>query len=497
MSDTWGVATVCVVYLALSLGVGLWPARRSSPTAAGFVAGDRTLGLVLLYFITGATIFSSFAFLGAPGWAYSRGAAAFYILAYGALGMIPFYFCGPGAARVGRAFGYVTQAEMVADRFKKPSIAFVMAVVSVVAFVPYLALQIQGAGKVLEVVTDGFLPQRVGGALVYSVVLIYVLRSGVLGVGWTNTFQGILMIGLAWGLGLYLPYKLYGGVGPMFEQIAAQRPELLVPPGLTSSGEPWNWGGFTTAVLVSILGFSFWPHAFMKAFTARDEKTIRRTVVLYPTFQIFLVPVFLMGFCGVLFATAPAEPDQILPHLLTNLDLPAIVVGLFCAGALAASMSSGDAMAHAAGSIAVRDGLVTGLGVRLDEEQQRSWIRVAIVLTLVAAYVLAFLYRGSLVALLLFAYGPIVQFAPIVLATLFWRKASANGVLWGLIAGTVTTTFFAIYGDLRPFNLHAGILGLGPNILLLIGLSLVSGRAPDPHEARFVAHARGGWRPNS
>ena len=40
------------------------------------MAGDRTLGLVLMYFITGATIFSSFAFLGAPGWAYKKGAAA-------------------------------------------------------------------------------------------------------------------------------------------------------------------------------------------------------------------------------------------------------------------------------------------------------------------------------------------------------------------------------------------------------------------------------------
>ena len=90
------------------------------------MAGDRTLGLVLMYFITGATIFSAFAFLGGPGWAYSRGAASFYILAYGVLGFIPFYFLGPRAARVGRRYGFVTQAEMVAARFKMPGIAGVM-----------------------------------------------------------------------------------------------------------------------------------------------------------------------------------------------------------------------------------------------------------------------------------------------------------------------------------------------------------------------------------
>ena len=80
-----------------------------------------------MYFITGATIFSAFAFLGGPGWAYSKGAAAFYILGYGALGFVPFYFVGPRAARLGRAYGFVTQAEMVAERYGMRAIAGVMA----------------------------------------------------------------------------------------------------------------------------------------------------------------------------------------------------------------------------------------------------------------------------------------------------------------------------------------------------------------------------------
>jgi solute:Na+ symporter, SSS family len=33
------------------------------------------------------------------------------------------------------------------------------------------------------------------------------------------------------------------------------------------------------------------------------------------------------------------------------------VVGLFCAGALAASMSTGDALLHGAASIAIEDGI--------------------------------------------------------------------------------------------------------------------------------------------
>jgi SSS family solute:Na+ symporter len=491
LPSVWIVLGVALTYLGISLVVGMLPGRRASDTAAGYVAGDRTLGLVLMYFITGATIFSAFAFLGLPGWAYSKGAAAFYVLGYGALGFVPFYFLGPRAARVGRRYGFVTQAEMVAERFGMRSIAGVMAVVSIVAFVPYLALQIRGAGLVLNAVTRGAFPIWAGGALVYAVVLVYVLRSGVLGVGWTNTLQGIFMMALAWGLGLYLPYKLYGGVRAMFEQIRDARPEMLLVPGLTAEGYPWSWGEYSSAVIVSIIGFSVWPHLFMKAFTSRDDRTIRRTVVLYPTFQIFLVPLLLIGFSGVMFSSAPESVDQILPHILMNTEIPALVVGLFCAGALAASMSSGDAMAHAAASIAVRDGWVEALGRKVDPHRQRALIRAALAVLVLASYVLAITYEDNLVYLLLYAYGPITQFAPVVVATLCWPRATGAGVLAGLLAGSAVNLLLVVFPELRPFPVHAGLYGVAVNALVLVTVSLLSDTRSGERDRAFLEVARG------
>jgi solute:Na+ symporter, SSS family len=455
---------VCGGYLAICLGLG-FAAGSGTDSAAGYVAGDRTLGLVLMYFITGATVFSAFAFLGAPGFAYSRGAAVFYILGYGALGFVPFYFTGPRAAALGREHGFVTQGEMVASRLREPAMAPLMAIVSVAAFVPYLALQMKGAGYVLEAVTEGAIPTWLGAALVYAVVLAYVWKSGVLGVGWTNTFQGLFMMGLAWGLGLYLPYKLFGGVGAMFQRIAAERPELLMAPGLASSGEAWAWSEYSTAVLVSIVGFSAWPHVFMKAFAAKDERTIRRTVVLYPTFQIFLVPLFFIGFAGVSFEPPPAQADQILPHLLMNLQISPWVVGLFCAGALAASMSSGDAMAHAAASIVVRD----GISYKGDQRQAIRWTVLAV---MAASYALAISYQGSLVLLLLGAYGAVVQFAPPLVAALYAPNASGRAAFWGLLIGGSVTLLFTLRPELRPLAVHAGTYGLALNVAVLVAGSI-------------------------
>ncbi|MCP4662090.1 MAG: sodium:solute symporter family protein, partial [bacterium] len=113
--ESWLIGLlICVGYLLITLVMGILPALRVSASVTGFVAADRAMNFFVLYFVLGASIFSSFAFLGGPGWAYSRGAAAFYIIAYGVVGMIPLYFFGPRARRLGERFGFITQAELLA-----------------------------------------------------------------------------------------------------------------------------------------------------------------------------------------------------------------------------------------------------------------------------------------------------------------------------------------------------------------------------------------------
>jgi solute:Na+ symporter, SSS family len=483
--ETWQIVTaVTAGYLLFTLFVGLFSGRRASESVQGFVAADRGFGLVVMYFVVGATVFSAFAFLGGPGWAYSRGAAAFYILAYGVAGIAPWYVLGPRAAALGRRFGYVTQAQMLAGRFPSRFLSLFLALVSLAAFVPYITLQVSGAGIVFNAVTEGRVPFWLGAALAYGVVLCYVLYGGVSSVGWTNVVQGIFMIGIAWTLGLYLPYHLYGGIGPMFEQIAAERPELLTVPGLTAGGAPWTWGGYSSAVLVSTIGFTMWPHLFMKAFTARSDDTLRRTVVLFPSFQLFLIPVFLIGFAGVLFPTPPSSPDAILPHMILSTGLPALVVGLFCAGALAASMSTGDALLHASASILVEDGVRPF--VRLEDRTQRLLMRAAVVGVSLLAYAFALSTPASLVRLLLSSYGVVAQLAPIVVAALYWRRATTAGALAGLLGGSITTLLFFLYPEARPLDIHEGILGVLANVALLVGVSLATPEQPSDHTAAFV-----------
>jgi len=488
--ERWQVITVVIaLYLGVTLAIGLISGQRASKSVQGYVAGDRDFGLLVMYFVLGASVFSAFAFLGGPGWAYSRGAAAFYILCYGVLGIAPYFFIGPKAAALGRRHGYVTQAQLICGRFPSRALSVMIATLTLLAFIPYITLQMRGAGIVIEAVTEGHIPLWAGSAVAYGIVTIYVLFSGVAAVGWTNTFQGLFMLVIAWSLGLYLPIALYGGVGEMFTRILAERPELLSLPGLTVQGEAWSWGGYSSAIIVSAVGLMMWPHLFMKAFTARSDNTLRRTVVLFPTFQLFLIPVFLIGFAGVLYPERPPSADFILPFMILNVELPAIVVGLFCAGALSASMSTGDSLMHAAASVTVEDGIRPFKS--FSDHQQRRLIQGFVLVIGAIAYGFAISEGVSLVVLLLTSYGIICQLAPPIVAALYWPRATTAGVIAGFAAGAVTAAFFFLTGyldtNLRPFDLHEGLLGLMAHVPILVIVSLLTQPQSQSHREAFTA----------
>lgn len=489
MEDWITILIICAIYLAITLVMGIIPGMRVSNSVSGYVAGDRSMNLLILFFVMGASIFSSFAFLGGPGWAYSRGAAAFYIIAYGITGMIPLYFFGPKVRRLGEKHGFVTQAEILQDRYNSKALAVILAIVSIVVFVPYLTLQMKGAGFVITTISEGAIPEWLGAGIAYLTVLIYVFFSGVMGVGWTNTFQGIFMMIIAWFIGLYLPNQLFGGVGEMFSQIAeSDMSAMLSPPGLDANGEPWNWWGFSSVVLVSAIGFSVWPHFFMRAFAANSDRTMKLTVVLYPTFQLFLVPILIVGFTAVLAFPGVEPADSILPYILTQIDLPVVLVGLVCAGTLAASMSSGDAILHSAASIGVRDGISKFLPKHLNTDHyQRRYIRMFVIVISLIAYYFAVFSEVPIVNLLLGSYGGVAQIFPLIVCMFYWKRANGKGALAGFLGGIIVNTFFLIWPDLRPLPMHEGIYGLVANVILLVSVSLATKPEEESRIKRYTS----------
>ena len=483
---------VVLGYLAVALVVGCLAGRRGRGGAADFIAGERGFGPLVMYFVLGATVFSAYALLGTPQRVITKGSDAFYVLAYGAVGMAPLFFFGARVRRIGARLGHVTQAELVGGRYQSRYLTGLMGAATLVAFLPYMVIQLKGAGVVMHAITGA--SPVVGAAIVYAVVTAYVVVGGVRGVGWTNVVQGAAMLVIVWILGLWIPDRLFGGVAAMFDRVVAERPEHLVLPGPASA--PTTPFQYTSEVLVSALGFSMWPQVFMRCFTARSARLVQLSVALYPTFLLFLVPLVLLGYAALLLPGAPAD-EQALLWLVSRPELggpggPAAAIVAFAV--LAASMSTGDALLHGGGAILVRDVLCGGLRLRLSERAQAWAMRAAIVgMGAGGLALLALADRWSVVDLLLLAYAVPVQFLPLTVLGLYWPRASPAGARWGLTLGLAVVLLLflaerqapALYAALNPLGLQIGVVGALVNLAALVALSLRTRPLPRAHLAAY------------
>ena len=484
----WQIALIAMsIYLLLAFAIGLAAGRgRSFFSISEYAVGDRGFSLFIMWFLMGGTIFSAFAFLGGPGWAYSKGAASLYILAYCTLGLLPWYIIGPKISRLGKKSNYITMGDFLGDRYNSKFLIIIIGIVSLLAFIPYLTLQIKGMGYIFNVLTYGNISFKLGALLALGIVVIYVATSGVRGAAWSDVFQAILMLLVAWVLGIYFVETLHGGLNNMFSKIVESNPDFLT---IGNEGSKISSARYSSNIVVSMLGFLMWPHLFTKSYTT-TAKRIKLTVLVYPIFAIFLLPVLFIGFSGI--GVVPSSElehsGQILPYLITHhLTNSGLLYGIVGAGALAAAMSSSDAITHGASVSFGRD-ICKVIFPSLKENQELWIMRGAVIGVGAIAYCIAIFGSDGLIALLLGAYGAIVQLAPGVYSGLFWKKASTLGVILGLIIGVIVTIYFQYIAGSSPYDLHPGLIGLLVNIAIVLIISLMQEQTEEKliHASKFV-----------
>lgn len=459
------VVTVVGVFLLVMVVVGVSRRRAYSTDVDGFVTGNRNLGAADMAGLLCGTMFSAFTFLGAPGLAFSRGGAILYVVAYGVLGVLPLYVLGPRLVEIGRRVGCMTQAQFITARFPSHPLRVLIALIGAGVALPYLALQMQGSGLIVEWLTGGQVNREVGAAAAFTVVTLYVSLGGVGAVARTSLWQAALMLAVAWGLGFYFPSVLHGGLGPMMDRLAATRPELLGAPGLGPDGTPWPVREYASAIISSALAFAMWPHLFMRVFAARSGQALRRAVAIFPLFQLILLPVVVVGLAGV-GAVSVSRPDAVLLELVVRSALPGIAIGIVCAAALAAAMSTGDSILHCAASTAVED--IVAPVANVSDSMRRLLLQLAVPVVAALAFTLAITDVLPTVMLVIWAYGIVIQLAPPVYAALFWRRATTTGVILGMVGGLGVTMVLHLRSELRPLGLDAGLVGLTFNCLLLV-----------------------------
>ena len=465
--EKWHIALISIsIYLVLAFIIGVLAGRgRSFFSLSEYAVGDRSFNFFIMWFLMGGTIFSAFAFLGGPGWAFSKGAASFYILVYCTLGLMPWYVIGPKVSKIGKKNNYITMGDFLGDRFQSKILTILVGFVAILAFIPYLTLQIKGMAYIFNVLTYGNIPYWLGALFSFGIVVLYVATSGVRGAAWSDVFQAILMLTIAWILGMYFVNTLHNGIGDMFTKISQENKDFLV---IGKEYSLMSEARYSSNIIISMIGFVMWPHLFTKSFTT-TEKRIKATVAVYPIFALFLIPVLLIGFSGigVVPETELDRPGQILPYLITNhLTNSGILYGIVGAGALAAAMSSSDAITHGASVSFGRD-ICKAIFPKINENLELWIMRIAVFLIGFIAYFIAIFGSDGLIQLLLGAYGPIAQLAPGVYSALFYKKANAKSIILGLIGGVSVTLYYQYFSNSSIYDLHPGLIGIVVNIALV------------------------------
>ncbi len=482
------VALVVIsVWLVVTTAVGILAGRHRALSVEEYFVAGRSFGLVLFYVTAAAEIYSAFAFLGLAGWAATKGASILYAPAYGAIAYGLYFFIGPRINRIGRAMGYVSQPDFLADRYGSRWLGVAVAVVGVVFTLPYLQLQVMGTGMIVHLASGGAVSWQ--GAVLVSFVaaVVFVYVSGLRGIAWTSLLQAIVMLGGMFALGVLFPARYYGGLRPMFEALLALEPDHLTLPDSSGLGIGW----YVSTALLSGLGFWMWPHIVMATYGAKSERVVRRNATLLPLFQLALLPVILVGFtCAARAGTDPAfaarvtNPDHAMLVALVD-DFPPIVAGLIGAGGLAAALSTATALILSSATLLARNVVQQGFRRGMDDAAVVRLGRLLVPGLTAAAVVLAFAAPSLLVNLLLVGYSGITQFFPAVVLGLFARWPSPAGIGAGLFAGIATVVACQLGGVRPPAGLHPGFLGLLVNLAAVAVVSPLS-RSVDPARlARF------------
>ena len=476
-----GALIIIVLVTALALWLGVRARHGHDMNLEQWAVGGRSFGTIFVFLLMAGEVYTTFTFLGGSGWAYGKGAPAYYILAYTTIAFILSYWLLPPIWRFAKTNRLISQPHFFARKYQSPALGVLAALVGVVALVPYLVLQLKGLGIIVAAASYGVIPASAAVWIGAVVVTAYVMASGVRGCAWNSALKDLLVLCIVTFMGIYLPLHYYGGVGAMFRAIDAAQPGFLTFP---AKGQSVVW--FQSTVLLTGLGFFMWPHIFASALTAKDDRVFRRNAMVQPLYQLILLFVLFVGFAAVLKVPGLKGPD--IDMALFRLSLQTFdpwFIGVIGAAGVLTALVPGSMILTSASTLLAND-IYRGALDRQVSDQKVARIARCLVPVIALVAVFFTLHGGdTIVALLLMGYNFVTQLFPALVCSL-WRnnRATKWGAMSGIVVGVAvvvwTTVTKASVGQLLPFlpaalkDANIGFVALILNAIVLVLVSAVT-----------------------
>ncbi|MCM3004174.1 sodium:solute symporter family protein [Priestia koreensis] len=478
---------ILAAFLLLSLFLGIRAQKGKDMDLEQWSVGGRGFGSVFVFLLMAGEIYTTFTFLGGSGWAYGKGGPTFYILAYGALAYVISYFLLPAIWKYAKEHSLVSQPDFFAAKYKSNALGFMVAVVGIVAIIPYLVLQLKGLGIIVSEASYGRISPTVAVWIGAATITVYVMISGIHGSAWTAALKDVLILGIVLFLGIYLPIHYYGSFREMFQQIEAAKPGFIALP---ETGMSISW--FISTIVLTALGFYMWPHTFASSFSAKNAKVFRKNATIMPLYSLVLLFVFFAGFAAILKVPGleGADADLSLFRLALQTFDPWFI-GVIGGAGLLTALVPGSMLLMGAATLAAKNMYKT-LAPSVTDKQVTFTAKATVpVVALIAVF---FTLQGgdTIGALLLMGYSIVTQLFPALVLSLAKKPfvtvyGAASGILAGIAfvayvtisSSTIATMFPSLPQVVKDLNV--GVVALVINIFVLVIVSLVTKSAAITH----------------
>ncbi|MCG9884711.1 MAG: Na+:solute symporter [Cyanobacteria bacterium] len=354
---------VVLVYLVLSLALGLWLSRRASKNVEEFFLSGRSLPWWLAGTSMAATTFSIDTPLYVAGIVATRGIAGNWEWwSFGIAHLVLVYVF----ARLWRRSEVVTDAELTELRYGGATAAWLRGVKAFLFAVPLNCIGIGYAMLAMVKTVDALqLWQSLGvepaeATKLWSVVgvsvfvLIYSGFSGLWGVVTTDFLQFFLALAGAIVVAIVAVVDL-GGMGPLLERAqAATDQDVLGFLPLTwegwGSGIAWNEAaGISASTFAAYLGIQWWAFRrsdgggefVQRLLASKDEAEAQKAAWWFNIlhYGVRTWPWIVVALAAIALYPDLADPEQGYPLLMLEF-LPPILLGVVVASLIAAFMST-------------------------------------------------------------------------------------------------------------------------------------------------------------
>ncbi|UOF91313.1 sodium:solute symporter [Fodinisporobacter ferrooxydans] len=471
---------IIFLFLLISLFLGVRARRGKDMNLEQWSVGGRGFGTIFVFLLMAGEIYTTFTFLGGSGWAYGKGGPTFYILSYGCLAYILSYWLLPAIWKYAKEKKLMSQSDFFASKYQSKALGILVAIVGVIAMIPYLVLQLKGLGSIVSEASYGTISPNAAIWIGVIAVTIYVSISGIHGSAWTAVLKDIMILGVVVFMGIYIPIHYYGGYQPMFEAIDKAKPGFLVLP---NKGLSPSW--FVSTVLLTALGFYMWPHTFGSIYSAQNHKVFRKNAMILPLYQLILLFVFFVGFAAVLKVPGLQGAAGDLSLLkLSKQTFDPWFVGVIGAAGILTALVPGSMLLMAASTLIAKNIYQALVPTATDAQVSKLAKSLVPVVALVALY---FTFQGgqAIVMLLLMGYSLVTQLFPAMVCSLSKQNfVTKQGAICGILAGVLTVAYTTIantsIGKLFPTfpqqikDLNIGIVAMIVNVVVLVVVSLIT-----------------------